>query len=130
MAIDTVATWHQLVRDRNPDGLDGLLAENVVFHSPVLHTPQNGKMLTTMYLTAAFHVLANETFQYVREIVGSHDAMLEFEVEIDGISINGADMIKWDNSGRIIEFKVMVRPLKALNLLHQMMEAMLRASQQ
>jgi hypothetical protein len=130
MAIDTVATWHQLVRDRNPKGLDGLLAENVVFHSPVLHTPQTGKMLTTMYLTAAFHVLGNETFRYVREIVGSHDAMLEFEVEIDGISINGADIFKWDDSGRIIEFKVMVRPLKALNLLHQMMEAMLRASPQ
>ena len=129
MALDTVATWHQLVKDRNPGGLDRLLAEDVVFHSPVLHAPQNGKILTTMYLTAAFHVLGNETFRYVREITGSHDAMLEFEVEIDGICINGADMIKWDDSGQIIEFKVMVRPLKALNLLHQMMEAMLRASQ-
>lgn len=129
MALDTVATWHQLVQDRNPRGLDRLLAENVVFHSPVLHSPQKGKMLATLYLTAAFQVLGNETFRYVREITGNRDAMLEFEVEIDGISINGADLIKWDENGQIIEFKVMVRPLKALNLLHQMMEAMLRADQ-
>ena len=129
MTIDTLANWHRLVKDRNPKGLDSLLADNVVFHSPIVHTPQVGKEITTQYLTAAFHVLVNESFRYVREVAGSHDAVLEFQVEIDGVIVNGVDMIKWDDAGRIVEFKVMLRPIKAINLIHQKMAAMLLASQ-
>ena len=121
--------WHQLVRERNPRGLDALLADEVVFHSPVVHTPQVGKALTRMYLMAAFKVLAGPAFHYVREVVGSHDAVLEFETEIDGVLVNGVDIIKWNEAGRIVEFKVMLRPLKAINLIHQRMTAMLQASQ-
>jgi hypothetical protein len=119
-------TWHNIVRTRDASGLDKLLADDVVFYSPVVHTPQVGKAITTMYLTAAVHVFGNESFKYVREIVGERDAVLEFETEIDGIVINGVDMIKWNENGQIIEFKVMIRPLKAVNLIHQKMGEMLK----
>ena len=126
MAIDTLSTWHELVQSRNTRGLESLLADNVVFHSPVVHTPQVGKAITIQYLSAAFHVFFNESFKYVREVTGPSDAVLEFQVEIDGISVNGVDMLKWDGEGRIVEFKVMIRPLKAINLIHQKMAAMLQ----
>lgn len=127
MTADTIARWHQIVQDRNPAGLDSLLSDKVVFHSPVVHTPQAGKAVTTQYLAAAFRVFFNETFRYVREVAGSRDAVLEFEVEIDGIHVNGVDMIEWDEEGKIVDFKVMLRPLKAINLIHQKMAAMLQA---
>lgn len=128
MTLATLDSWHALVQSRNVPGLDALLADNVVFHSPVVHTPQVGKAVTIKYLSAAFHVFFNESFRYVRELTGPRDAVLEFQVEIDGISVNGVDMLKWDDEGRIIEFKVLVRPLKAINLIHQKMAAMLQAS--
>lgn len=130
MSIDTLSTWHDLVASRNAKGLSALLADNVVFHSPVVHTPQVGKAITTQYLAAAFHVFFNETFAYVREIAGPRDAVLEFQVTIDGIAVNGVDMLQWDDEGRIVEFKVLIRPLKAVNLIHQKMGAMLQAQQQ
>ena len=111
MPIVTLDTWHDLVKSRNVKGLNALLADNVVFLSPVVHTPQVGKAVTLQYLSAAFHVFFNESFRYVRELSGPRDAVLEFQVEIDGISVNGVDMIKWDDDGRITEFKVMIRPL-------------------
>jgi len=128
MTIVTLDTWHGLVKSRNVKGLDALLADDVVFFSPVVHTPQVGKAVTLQYLSAAFHVFFNESFRYVRELAGRRDAVLEFQVEIDGISVNGIDMIKWDDEGRITEFKVMIRPLKAINLIHQKMAAMLQAN--
>lgn len=129
MTINTLSTWHALVESRNAKGLNALLAENVVFHSPVVHTPQVGRTITAQYLGAAFHVFFNETFKYIREIIGPNDAALEFEVEIDGILVNGIDMLKWNDEGQIVEFKVLIRPLKAINLIHQKMAAMLQAQQ-
>ena len=126
MTIDTLAHWHQIVAARDAKDLATLLADDVVFHSPVVHTPPTGMTITTLYLTAALHVFGNDSFRYVREVVGERDAVLEFQVEIDGISVNGVDMIKWDGDGRIVEFKVMLRPLKAVNLIHQKMAAMLQ----
>jgi hypothetical protein len=127
MAEHPIKTWHRLAATHDPSGLNDLLAEQAVFHSPVVHTPQQGKKLTAMYLGAAFQVFFNPTFRYVREIVGASDAMLEFETEIDGIKVNGVDIIKWNDAGRIVEFKVMIRPLKAINLIQQRMAAMLQA---
>lgn len=126
MTIDTLSTWHNLVASRNVKELGALLADSVVFHSPVVHTPQVGKAITTQYLSAAFHVFFNETFKYVREIAGPRDAVLEFQVEIDGITVNGVDMLKWNDEGQLVEFKVLIRPLKAINLIHQKMAAMLQ----
>jgi hypothetical protein len=120
-----VVAWHRLVRTHDAAGLNDLLAEDAVFHSPVVHAPQRGRALTAMYLSAAFQVFFGESFRYVREIVGESDALLEFETEIDGIVVNGVDLIKWNPAGQISDFKVMIRPLKAINLIHQRMAAML-----
>lgn len=127
MGINTLESWHQIIISRSPEGLKGLLADDVVFYSPVVHTPQVGKAITFKYLAAAVQVLDHESFRYVREVIGESDAVLEFETEIDGIIVNGVDMIKWNADGEIIEFKVMVRPLKAINLIHQKMAEMLAA---
>jgi hypothetical protein len=120
-------TWHRLVREQDAAGLHALLADDAVFHSPVVHTPQRGRELTAMYLGAAFRVFFNPSFRYVREVVGPHDAMLEFELELDGIAINGVDILHWNEAGQITDFKVMLRPLKAVHLIHERMAAMLQA---
>ena len=125
-----IQAWHALVQSRDMAALGALLADDVVFHSPVVHTPQRGKAITTQYLMGAMQVLNNTSFCYEREIVGSHDAVLEFSTEIDGIRINGVDLIRWNDAGQITDFKVMVRPLKAIILLHQKMGAMLAQLQQ
>lgn len=119
--VDPVVRWHRILESRDPSGLAGLLHEDVVFLSPVVHTPQRGRRLVSAYLVAAMHVLGNPSFRYVREIIGARDAMLEFETEIDGISVNGIDLIRWDDAGRLVEFKVMVRPLKAIQTVHARM---------
>ncbi|MDO8376389.1 MAG: nuclear transport factor 2 family protein, partial [Aquabacterium sp.] len=120
-----MSAWHHVVTSRDPAALRAMLADDVVFHSPVVHTPQRGKLITLQYLMGAMHVLNNAGFRYERQIVGAHDALLEFVTEIDGIQINGIDLIRWNDAGQIVDFKVMVRPLKAVNLLHQKMGAML-----
>ena len=125
--IDTVAAWHALLISRDVAALGQLLADEAVFHSPVVHTPQVGKAITLRYLSAAFAVFYNPTFRYLREVVGPRDAVLEFQLELDGITINGVDMLRWRDDGRIVDFKVMLRPLKAVNLIHQKMAAMLQA---
>ena len=129
MSTDTLATWHTVVQQRDMALLAGLLADDVVFHSPVVHTPQRGKAITLMYLQGAMHVLNTPQFHYVREIVGAHDALLEFVTEIDGLHVNGVDLIHWNDEGRIVDFKVMVRPLKAINALHQKMGELLQRMQ-
>ena len=126
MKSDPIKIWHRIAEKRDVQGLDDLLAEDTVFHSPVVHTPQVGRPITKKYLAAAFEVFFNDSFRYVRELQGERDAVLEFEVKLDGITINGVDMIKWNDAGQITEFKVMLRPLKAVNLIHQKMGEMLQ----
>ena len=122
--MDTLQLWHEILAERNPARLDEILAEDCVFLSPVVHTPQEGRELTRFYLTGAMNVF-NETFRYVKEIVTPQHAVLEFECEVDGITINGVDIISFNEQGKISEFKVMIRPLKAINLLHKKMRDML-----
>ena len=129
MTASVIDTWHHLVRTGDVAGLRELVDEEAVMHSPVVHTPQRGRKLVVMYLAAAFQVFRNPTFRYVREIVGARDAMLEFETEIDGILVNGVDIIQWNDAGRIVDFKVMLRPLKGVNIIHQKMGEMLAAAQ-
>jgi hypothetical protein len=117
--------WHRYVESGDLQMLDDLLADNCVFYSPIVHTPQEGKAVTRLYLAAASEVLGGESFRYLREISDDRQAVLEFEAEHDGIFINGVDMFTWDEQGKIDSFKVMVRPLKAINLLHGRMKAML-----
>lgn len=117
----TIERWHRLVKDRDMRALHELLAEDVVFVSPVVHTPQAGRAITQAYLQAALQVLNNSSFRYLNEWFGADSAVLEFECAVDGITVNGIDMIHWDAQGRIDHFKVMVRPLKAVNKLHELM---------
>lgn len=123
-----LAAWHKVVKTADTEGLKNLLAEDAVFHSPVVHTPQRGKKLVFLYLAAAFQVFGNESFRYVREVVQGDHTILEFEVTIDDILVNGVDMITWNDENRIVDFKVMIRPLKAINLIHQKMAQMLEAA--
>ena len=123
--LDPVAGWLRIAHDRDASGLAALLADEVVFHSPVVHTPQRGKAVTTLYLSAALQVFGNPGFRYVREVRGERDAVLEFELEIDGIRINGVDLLRWDDAGQVIDFKVMLRPLKAVHLIQQRMASLL-----
>lgn len=118
--------WHRALQARDAGALDALLDDDAVFHSPVVHAPQAGKRLVAMYLGAAFQVFGNDSFRYVREVVSGHDAVLEFEVEIDGVHVNGVDMIRWNDAGRIVDFKVMIRPLKAIAKVQERMAARLQ----
>lgn len=118
--------WHQVVQRRDLQALHQLLAEDVVFVSPVVHTPQRGRAITLAYLQAAMKVLNNASFRYLNEWVGPDSAVLEFECELDGISVNGIDMIHCNADGLIDQFKVMVRPLKAVNKVHEKMAAELQ----
>ena len=122
--MNTLELWHDMLRKRDLGRLDEVLAEDCVFLSPIVHTPQRGRDLTRLYLTAALAVF-NESFQYVKEVVSPQHAVLEFTCEVDGVVINGVDIMTFDDAGKIIEFRVMVRPLKAINLLHAKMRAML-----
>ena len=122
--MNTLELWHDMLRKRDLGRLHEVLAEDCVFLSPIVHTPQRGRDLTRLYLTAALAVF-NESFQYVKEVVSPQHAVLEFTCEVDGIMVNGVDIMTFDDAGKISEFKVMVRPLKAVNLLHAKMKAML-----
>ena len=125
MSTPAIDTLHRLIEEKNAAGLDDILAEDAVFHSPVVHTPQEGKQLTKLYLSAAIMVLGGSNFTYVREVIGDSDAVLEFTAEVNGVHINGVDMVHWNADGKIDDFKVMIRPLKAVNLLHGLMRQML-----
>lgn len=127
MSHPVITAWHRVVDSRDPSGLDALLADDAVFHSPVVHTPQRGKALTRAYLAAAMQVLTGDGWRYVREVVSTHDAVLEFETVIDGVVVNGVDLIHWDDSGRITDFKVMIRPLKAIEKVQTLMAQLLAA---
>jgi hypothetical protein len=140
-AVAGLEAWHRVVRDISDEALDEVLADEVVFQSPVVHTPQRGRDVTKLYLLAAFNVFPGQAkgapkesgakpegkFRYVREVVGEHDAVLEFMTEIDGVIVNGVDMIRWNAEGKIVDFKVMIRPLKAIQKVHAQMGAMLEA---
>ena len=128
MKPKAIEGWHRVVRERDLALLQALLADDAVFHSPVVHAPQRGRALVGGYLGAALQLLSAPGFRYVREIIGEQDAMLEFEVEIDGIQVDGVDIIRWNEAGQIVDFKVMLRPLKAINLVHQRMAELLAAA--
>ncbi len=118
--------WHRVLEGGNqPDALAEIVREDAVFHSPVVHTPQQGRALVVAYLAAAGVVLNTDAFRYVREFSDGDNALLEFVTELDGIHINGVDIITFDSDGLITDFKVMIRPLKAINKVWEMMGAQL-----
>lgn len=127
-AQGNLAKWHEFIESgSDPQVLSEILHDDAVFHSPVVHTPQRGKPIVMAYLTAAGATLGNDSFTYVREIDGGQDVMLEFTTDMDGIHVNGVDIIRFDEDGKITDFKVMVRPLKAVQKVWDMMAAQLEA---
>jgi hypothetical protein len=146
--VEVVTKWHRYIRGELAGGLDELLDAEVVFYSPVVFTPQRGREITKLYLQAAGGTLGGDnntdpgdgsassfgagsgapgTFRYVKEVVQGHDALLEFETTMDGKYVNGIDLITCNDEGRIVEFKVMIRPLQAINAVHAAMKAMLES---
>lgn len=116
MTSSPIGRWHDMVATHDFRDIEALLADEAVFQSPAVHAPQSGKPLVAKYLRAAMSVLNNDSFRYTGEWVGEQSAVLEFEATIDGVYLNGVDLIHWNGDGRIVLFKVMVRPLKGLNL--------------
>ena len=142
MIEKVVEDWHRYLRGEHPGGLDALLADDCVFYSPIVFTPQRGKAITKLYLQAAGASLGGEDppsgadpkkpggkFRYVREILQGHHAMLEFESSVEGKYLNGIDILTCNDEGRITEFKVFVRPLQAIEAVHRQMKAMLEKMQ-
>jgi len=123
--MDTIARWHEVVKSRDLAALKDLIAADAVFESPVVHTPQVGGPITVKYLAGALQVLNNDTFRYEGEWRAERSAVLEFATEIEGITVNGVDIISWNEAGKITHFKVMIRPLKAINLVHRLMGELL-----
>ena len=121
-----VAAWHAIAEARDPAGLSDLLADDVVFRSPAVHGDQQGKALTTAYLSAAILVLG-PTLAYRRQWYADSNAVLEFEAELDGLTVHGIDMLQWNDDGRLTEFTVMVRPIRGLEKLVEKMAAELFA---
>lgn len=124
-APETIRRWHRIALERRADELKDILAADCVFESPVVHTPQQGRDICEKYLRGALSVLNTEHFRYGGEWYGETSAVLEFFSEVDGVKINGVDIISWNEAGLITHFKVMVRPLKAINKLHEKMGAYL-----
>ena len=124
-----IARWHRLMTARDPAGLQDLIAEDCVFQSPAVHTPQIGKALTIKYLTAAQRVLGVPSFRYVEEWIAADSAVLEFELDLGGIHVNGVDIIHWNSDDRITGFRVMIRPVKALQAVMPAMAAVLDSTQ-
>ena len=137
--MNAIEKWHDIMKNPGPnitEKLDDLLHEDVIFYSPVVFTPQKGKEITKLYLSAAGGVFSSNKdkeqskpeeskFRYTKELIHDNHACLEFETEIKGIYVNGIDLITWNDENKITEFKVLVRPLQAVNTLHQMMGEML-----
>ena len=118
--------WHEVIEGgSSAEALSKIIREDAVFHSPVVHTPQVGRPIVVAYLSAAGQTLGNDSFEYVRELVDGENAMIEFQTTMDGIHVNGIDLIRFDEDGNIVDFKVMVRPLKAVNKVWEQMGAML-----
>jgi hypothetical protein len=135
-----MSNWHLHLKGQLAGGLDTLLADDCIFYSPVVFSPQKGKELTKMYLNAAGNTFSGgdkdkapsqtaSPFKYTKEVLSGNCAVLEFETHIEDKYVNGVDIITCNDAGLIIEFKVMIRPLQAVNMLHQQMQAMLASMQ-
>ena len=126
--MEPITKWHEAVSTKNYQLLEEILDDTVIFYSPVTFTPQKGKAITKIYLSAAAEVFEGNSFSYVRQLIKENEALLEFELELDGVKVNGVDLITWNSSKKITEFKVFIRPLQGLNALHQKMGAMLESA--
>jgi len=120
-AKDLIQKWHEVLKNDDQVLLENLIADDAVFSSPVVFTPMEGKEITMMYLSAAGQSFNMEKFKYTKEIHDGMNSVLEFETYIDDISVNGVDIIEWNEEGKIVNFKVMIRPFKAVQKVQQKM---------
>ncbi|MDE0884830.1 MAG: nuclear transport factor 2 family protein [Myxococcota bacterium] len=141
-----IEKWHKYLKGQLPGGLDEILDENVTFHSPVVYTPQEGREITKLYLSAAAGTFGGDpgeegaisaegddsrsgSFRYTKQVLSGNQAVLEFESKVGGKYVNGVDIIECNDEGKAIEFRVMIRPLQAVNMIHQQMASMLKKIQ-
>lgn len=153
MIEQVIEKWHAHLRGDLPGGLDALLDDDVVFYSPIVFTPQRGKVITSLYLQAAAQTLPGDGkapgpgpgggavgveegagpgpggFRYTKSVMAGDTAVLEFETTVEGKYVNGVDIIRCNADDRIVEFRVMIRPLQAVELVHRQMAAMLERMQ-
>lgn len=122
---ELLSNWHKVVKHNDAKLLKSLLNKEVVFYSPILFKPQKGRKLTMAYLLSAAEVFRDANFHYIKEVINEKEAVLEFNAEIDGIQIDGVDIITWNGQGKITEFKVMIRPLKAIEKVGEKMKSYL-----
>ena len=120
-AKDLIQKWHEVLKNDDQGLLENLIADDAIFSSPVVFTPMEGKEITMMYLSAAGQSFNMEKFKYTKEINDGMNSVLEFETYIDDISVNGVDIIEWNEEGKIVNFKVMIRPFKAVQKVQQKM---------
>ena len=136
MIEEHIKQWHDFTHGNFPGGLDTLLADDIIFYSPVVFTPQEGKELAKLYLMAAGNTFGGDdakkngdiedsSFRYTKEVLSGNQAILEFETKIEGKYVNGVEIISFNEDGKISEFKVMIRPLQAVNIIHMQMQKML-----
>ena len=141
MIDQVISRWHEYLLGNLPSGLDDMLDDEVVFYSPIVHTPQEGKEITKLYLQAAATSLvgiggsptsdaADPRFRYTKQVLTGDTAVLEFETTVQGKYVNGVDIIRCNDAGRIVEFRVMIRPLQAVHIVHEQMTTMLEMLQQ
>ncbi|MDG2332685.1 MAG: nuclear transport factor 2 family protein [Myxococcota bacterium] len=146
MIEQVIEKWHKYLKGKLSGGLDELLDEHVIFYSPVVYTPQEGREITKLYLAAAAGTFGGDpgeegatsaagddsqsgSFRYTKQVLSGNQAVLEFESKIGGKYVNGVDIIECNDEGKIIEFRVMIRPLQAVNMIHQQMASMLKQIQ-
>jgi hypothetical protein len=123
---DVIQRWLQVIEERRPDLIDELLAEDAVFYSPAVFTPQKGRLKSATYLRAAEHMFADTNFRYIEHWYSEGTAVLEFVAELDGVHIDGVDIIHWNSSNKIVSFKVMIRPLRGLQTVIPRMRELLQ----
>jgi hypothetical protein len=128
MTPPVIQRWIDIIDNHRPEDLDALLADDAVFYSPAVFSPQEGKVKTALYLRAAEKMFSATDFQYVGQWFGERSAVLEFAATVDGIYVNGVDMIEWNEDELIVSFKVMLRPYKALSVIMPKMAELLQPS--
>ena len=119
--MNPIKEWHEIVKSGNTENLSSIIDSDCIFYSPVVFTPQKGKELTIKYLSAAALVFGDDSFKYIKQVINEKNACLEFELKLNGIEINGVDLISWNDKNKISEFKVLIRPLKGVQLIHELM---------
>ena len=119
--MNPIKEWHEVIKSGNTENLSSIIDSDCIFYSPVVFTPQKGKELTIKYLSAAALVFGDDSFKYIKEVINEKNACLEFELKLNGIEINGVDLISWNDKNKISEFKVLIRPLKGVQLIHELM---------